>query len=211
MSLNNYFEKIFYINLDNRLDRRVLFEKQAKRLGFKAERFPAINGEEYWNVLRTPPAINAGELGCLASHVAIIASAKDAGLESVLIMEDDCVLHEKLNEKLPTLMRLVPAYWDMLYFGGCHAKLNDQSKPPIKLHPNLLKLNCTLTTVCYALRKDFIEKCYYGLEIGKYQIDVAYTQFQPTINAYAFWPNIAWQESGYSDIQKCDVNYDYPR
>lgn len=210
MSLNDYFDEIFYINLDHRVDRRTLFEKQAKRLGFTAKRYPAINGEEYWSVLKVPPAIKAGELGCLASHMAIIAYAKDNALDNVLIMEDDCMLHDHINEKLPALMRLVPDYWDMLYFGGCHAKLNDQSKPPVRLHPNLLKVYCTLTTVCYALRKDFIEKLYYGLDLGKYQIDVAYTHYQPNINAYAFWPNLAWQEAGYSDIQQCEVNYNYP-
>jgi GR25 family glycosyltransferase involved in LPS biosynthesis len=39
----NFFDKIFYINLDSRTDRREFMEEQFKKFNIDAERFSAIS------------------------------------------------------------------------------------------------------------------------------------------------------------------------
>jgi GR25 family glycosyltransferase involved in LPS biosynthesis len=59
-----------------REDRRKEFEEEAKKMGFEAERFPAI--------AKMPPM-----LGCHSSHLEVLKKARAAGYPNVLIFEDD--------------------------------------------------------------------------------------------------------------------------
>lgn len=210
MSLNDFFEQIYWLNLDRRSDRRVMFERQAKRLGFTAARVKAVDGQDPKLSGKIRNGLRPGEYGCLCGHFSILRDAIERKCKSILVMEDDCILDERLNDKLPDLFKLVPPYWEMLYLGGIHSKLDDTSKPPVRLHKNLLGLRCTLTTVCYAVNGAALEKISHGIETNQ-PIDVSYAHLQPELFAYGFWPNLAWQESGYSDIQDCEVNYEYQR
>ena len=68
--------KAVYINLDRRTDRREEFEGEMARMGFRAQRFPAIEA--------TPAMV-----GCNSSHLAVLKAARSMGWENVLIFEDD--------------------------------------------------------------------------------------------------------------------------
>ena len=72
----NNIEKIVYINLDYRIDRRSEIEQELNTIGLSGERFSAI---------RTNP----GYIGCLQSHLGVLELAKASGWKNVLILEDD--------------------------------------------------------------------------------------------------------------------------
>ena len=72
----NNIEKIVYINLDYRIDRRSEIEQELKKMDLSGERFSAI---------RTNP----GYIGCLQSHLGVLELAKASGWKNVLILEDD--------------------------------------------------------------------------------------------------------------------------
>jgi hypothetical protein len=74
-------DKIFYINLDKRMDRRRDIEYELQRYGLcnLVERFPAIS---------TP---GRGIVGCTFSHLAVYKLAKERGYKNVVIFEDDFV------------------------------------------------------------------------------------------------------------------------
>jgi glycosyl transferase family 25 len=72
-----YIDKIFYINLDKRTDRKQEIEEELTRMGLNAERYPAIH---------TP---QSGIVGCGYSHLNVLKMARDQRLKNVLILEDD--------------------------------------------------------------------------------------------------------------------------
>ena len=71
-----FIDKVIYINLDRREDRRNNIEEELRRMDITAERFVAID--------RSP-----GIVGCGASHLAVLKRAKIEGWPNVLIFEDD--------------------------------------------------------------------------------------------------------------------------
>ena len=78
----NKIDKIYYINLDSRLDRLEQFTQQINTyfsggiLEARVERFPAIQHSH-------------GLLGCSMSHLEVIKKAKTAGSRYTLVFEDD--------------------------------------------------------------------------------------------------------------------------
>lgn len=75
----NHIEKIVYINLDRREDRRKEMEEQLESYGLKDKtiRFPAFD---------TP---HSGMFGCHLSHLHVMKMAEKEGWENVLVLEDD--------------------------------------------------------------------------------------------------------------------------
>jgi glycosyl transferase family 25 len=74
--IHQYIDKVIYINLDKRTDRRLEFETQAELYGISYERFSAI-----------PHSF--GIVGCTMSHRDIYRLAKKQGYRNILIFEDD--------------------------------------------------------------------------------------------------------------------------
>jgi glycosyl transferase family 25 len=74
--LHQYIDKIIYINLDKRTDRREQMERQLDAFGLSYERFPAIYHP-------------FGIVGCSQSHQAVYRLAKERGYKNVWILEDD--------------------------------------------------------------------------------------------------------------------------
>lgn len=74
--MSGHIDKIVYINLDKRTDRRGEIEGELNRYGLEYERFTAIEHQE-------------GIVGCGYSHLRVLEMAKQRGLKNVLIFEDD--------------------------------------------------------------------------------------------------------------------------
>lgn len=74
--LHQYIDKIIYINLDKRPDRREQMERQLDAFGLSYERFPAIHH-------------SFGIVGCSQSHQAVYRLAKERGYKNIWILEDD--------------------------------------------------------------------------------------------------------------------------
>jgi GR25 family glycosyltransferase involved in LPS biosynthesis len=68
--------KKYVINLERRTDRLEHIKKELDYIGWDYEIFKAIDTNSH--------------VGCTLSHIEIIKSAKQQGLESVMIIEDDC-------------------------------------------------------------------------------------------------------------------------
>ena len=119
MSLKNYFDKIYCINLDRREDRwdETLVELNKWGLSDYISRYSAVDG----NTLNNDTTINNGELGILNTHINIISEAKENDYKNILILEDDIEFTEEIKN-LDEYMSLVPSDWDMIYFGGNHNK-----------------------------------------------------------------------------------------
>jgi hypothetical protein len=77
--MSHNIDRIIYINLDYREDRRQEIEREIERFGLK-ERVERFSG------IRVP---EQGILGCTQSHLAVLKLAKERGYKNILILEDD--------------------------------------------------------------------------------------------------------------------------
>ena len=202
MSLKNYFDKIYCINLDRREDRwdETLVELNKWGLSDYISRYSAIDG----NTLNNDTTINNGELGILNTHINIISEAKENNYKNILILEDDIEFTEEIKN-LDEYMSLIPSDWDMIYFGGNHNK--HMGKQINFLNDKIIKLNETYGIHCMSINNSIYDLILNLIKRKEKPIDVYYADIQKSYNCYGFNPSIALQRESFSDIQNKNVNY----
>lgn len=208
MNINNYFDKIFCINLQKRTDRWNEMCRIFREQNLNVTRYNAVDGNIMgWTNERYTVKLSAfnGAMGCIASHLNLYKMAKQNNLKNILIMEDDCEFVPNLNQIFVERIKEVPDDWDLLYFGGFHETRGGQFMPE-KISTNVVRAKRIITTTCYAVKNTV-----YDLIINTIEKDIpspvtaidgylaAY--IQPKCNTYAFHPPLAWQRGSFSDIQ----------
>lgn len=96
----DHIDKVFYINLERRQDRRAHTETVLTEYAIPAERFDAISHSH-------------GLYGCGLSHLAVLKLAQERGYKNVLILEDDILINAPKNEfhdRLSNLFEHGPAF-----------------------------------------------------------------------------------------------------
>jgi glycosyl transferase family 25 len=184
-----FVDKIVYINLDHREDRRKImmkFFEDAQIPMEKVERFSAIK--------RT-----RGGLGCLESHTAVLRMAKQNKWKNVLILEDDLEWlggYDRLEElvKLPN--------WDVIMLVGWYAKYD------------FPKITTAYNAGAYLVNEKYYDKFLYNRQYGlrkmrmrvgfdfntpKYDADSYWVQLQKRDNWYGLNPCVCRQVDGFSD------------
>lgn len=153
-----YFEAVYYINMDSRVDRKEKFEKSAKELNIPAIRFPAITATDE----QATPLYHGHndpyrkfKMGCTLSHQAIVRKVKEQGLKNCLIFEDDCIFLESYKEKIKDCVEeLKNVQWDLFYLGG---EPNNYCTP-ISANLVQIKNGGVYTTHAYAINHTFYDK-----------------------------------------------------
>jgi glycosyltransferase involved in cell wall biosynthesis len=180
----------YVINLDSRTDKREWISQQMKKRHWPIRFFTA------------KPHPNNPKRGCLESHLSIIKRAIQQQKKCICILEDDAQVIKK-NNYIPTL----PNDWCMAYLGGtvCQRfeEYNDEKQ--------WIRMACW-TTHAYLINlenKEFVnailEMESYPKEIDQFYIDKIHSNYP----CYMINPMMILQKSGYSDIEKSDVNYDF--
>jgi glycosyl transferase family 25 len=75
--MSKYIDKIIYINLSHRTDRREQIENELNNFNLDYERFEAIHTPDF------------GIHGCGLSHLSVLKIAKERNYRNILIFEDD--------------------------------------------------------------------------------------------------------------------------
>lgn len=189
-------EKVYYVNLDSRPDRRTQIEKELDGMGIRYERFPAIYDEN-------------GAIGCCKSHLAIIKLAKKNKYKNVLVFEDDFqfLVSKKEFYKNMRALKKIP-------FDGCllaYNTVNLLDSPFSKLH----KIVDAQTTSGYMINSHYYDpliKCWEtALDMFQktgdwnYTCDQSWKELQRKDNWYCFKTRIGKQRDSYSNIEKHDV------
>jgi glycosyl transferase family 25 len=214
MKLNEYFDKIYCINLDRRTDRWEECEKIFSKLNLKVERFSAFDGSKKTYNLGYP---YDSELAGAISHTKVIEKAKELKLKNVLILEDDVDFIENLENLFTEFTTNLPQNWDGILFGGNHVGGGTM------INNNLIKVNRSYALHCYGLNsKVFNETIDYmnsriqnvidnGKDVIKTSVaaDFFMADLQRISNWYCFRPHLAWQRTGFSDIQNTVMDYDF--
>lgn len=214
MNLNEYFDKIYCINIDRRTDRWDNCLKEFEKHNIKVERFSAVDGNVDNHNLGYP---YDNELAGAISHLNVIKKANELGLKNVLVLEDDVVFKDDLNNLFSEFVKQLPNNCDAFLFGGNHVG------GTIKITDNVSKTYRSYALHAYGVNQsgfEFIinymeQKINKVIKEGKSVIkssvaaDFFMADTQQILNWYCFTPHLAWQKEDFSDIQKNVVNYDF--
>jgi len=191
----NFIEKVIYINLLKRNDRRVAVEQQL-HLYFPANkivRFNAIYHEK-------------GFIGCTQSHIGVLQMAINNKWKNCLIVEDD-IEWIKGNDFEKTHMlfnELVKKSFDAIVLNSN----NDR-----RYNNKTYKLNGSTSTGAYFVKQDYYNKLISNYKEGlnlllqniknhEYRIDQFWQRLHKTDNWYILVPSLCNQKDGYSDVNK---------
>jgi len=110
----------FYLNLHQEAARRRCIEEQLAEAGIAAERIEAVDGSR-----ALPPEVSlyfdakhvmdAGALGCYASHIKAWEQTARKSLPYALVLEDDAILPLGLARVLAEIVAALPKGWDMVH------------------------------------------------------------------------------------------------
>ena len=122
--IDNYFDKIFYINLKRDVERNENVLSQFKEFNItNYERFEAVECTEIpdrslWrNFLEEEDKYVKGSIGCRESNLAIIKLAKERKYKRILVLEDDIMMIHDPSE-IMKMNEINIDIADMFYFGG---------------------------------------------------------------------------------------------
>ena len=193
-----FVERVVYINLNERVDRRTAVEAELLRVfpSEKVERFAAIRNK-------------MGAIGCSLSHIAVLERARAEGWANVLVVEDDMVWNlESLSESAAHAARIVNAGdWDLIMFGACYVDCTPEGR-----------LRSGQTSTCYLIRQEYYDTLIANLREsvaglirgGDYKVfalDQFWKRLQPTDRWWVVLPMACYQRPGFSDIEGRIVDY----
>ncbi len=192
-TLNNYFSKIYCINLDRRPDRWEQCMIEFNEINVDVERISAIDGK---NFPKSRMGIKPGAHGLVLTNIKILEDAISNRYESILIFEDDVKFVADFNRIFNEKINNLPSDWNLLYLGGIH-----KIKPKNNEY-DIYKTSSTITTHAVGINSNFFQTLLESIKKNMTSpIDKIQQRLQQNNNAYTFVPSIAMQRASYSDIE----------
>lgn len=132
----------FYINLDDRVDRRERIEKQIKEIGIENVQRHAAN-----------TSTTTGPINCELSHRECYKKLLDCNnCETVLVLEDDCLFLEPFVSNYESILNDIYSIdWDVFYLGVRNRRT------PIYYKNNCFRTSSTAHAHAYLLKRKFVE------------------------------------------------------
>jgi GR25 family glycosyltransferase involved in LPS biosynthesis len=193
MTLNTYFDKIFWIGSTHRPDKEAAILAQLSGLGVQAQKF-----EAHWKPVSDRPS---GNFGCTSSHRGVLEHiCQNPHWRRTLILEDDAMFMEGFGDKFHTAISDAPLLWDFLFLGGSYAET-----PKKRFNKHWIQTNGLMTTSSYGITCEMARKMAPHIS-GDVGIDSLYHQFQRDNLCYMMTPRLVVQRPSYSDIQERDCD-----
>jgi len=188
--MDEYIEKVIYINLKDRTDRKKTCEETLNKLFSKDKiiRLDAIKHDK-------------GYIGCALSHLKCLELAIESNWKNVLIVEDD-ILWTK--DSIDIFIKLIKNPYDVIVLGGTFIYYN-----PFNYH----LYSCSVTN-SYIVNKKYVKTLFKfwnskmnDLIKNNYTIDQSWKELQWKDNWKIVYPPIFIQRESESDIINFKVNY----
>ena len=197
--MNKHVEKVVYINLQKRADRRQHIEQILAEYDIVAERFEAI---EHPN----------GLYGCGLSHLAVLKMARDNSWKNVLILEDDIEFKVSSQTLETTIDRLFSEEDGLPGFDVFMLDINMQRSEPIPDFDWLVRVLYAHCAGAYIVQGHYYQKLIelyeWALpllaETGMHWVyanDAVWGRLQEADKWYTCKDRICGQISGYSDTK----------
>lgn len=215
--MDELFDKIFFINLDERTDRLKEILGEFEKMDIKNfERFPAIkpsieflkNNTNLFNSLtscrRTELSYIIGSIGCKLSHYNIIKIAKERGYKRILILEDDALFTQSKEDTTNILKTVLNIDFNFIYFGG-----NNLDNTLIETkYKNLFGIKNMLAAHAYVIDSSIYDIILDNMLLDGSELDCFYiNKIQSLGKCYTIKPCLAIQRESYSNIVHRNVNY----
>lgn len=202
--------KIYYINLQHRIDRKDQFESEIEKIGFdknRIERVDAVYTKGF------------GILGCGKSHIKALERFYSTGEPYAIICEDDFQFlqnkeYTQFLLEYPFKQKIV---FDVIMLGGNVMKQQETQ------YFFLRKVLDAQTTSGYMISREFAPKLIDNLRESTNLLEDWYTQYkekkheycldiywkllQPSNNWFVYQPKLGIQREGFSDIEEKVTNY----
>jgi len=194
------FEKTFplryYINLGRREDRRTELEWHLDQVGISAQRFPAVDSR----FCRNPRGYESKGRYALALTIRLaIRKAKQLKSPSLLLLEDDAILHPNFRELIARME--LPDDWGIFYLGCQH------TSRPEPHSVGIVKVSRALDSHAWAIHESAYDDVARAMNIYNKPIpnlplasDQFVAKLHSKIPTYACYPNLAWQSVDDSDL-----------
>ena len=165
----NSFDKIFYINLKHRTDRKKQITKELQKMKIPED-----------NIIRIDAVRNKynGHIGCCKSHIKTIELAKKMNLNNAIVFEDDFVFtisKKEVDEKINHVLKKYPKF-DIIQLTTVYKNLKDIGDKHIK------KVENATAPSGYIINKKFFNKLIYDLKQAKYKMEKEMIEFNKTNN-----------------------------
>ena len=192
----DFIEKVIYINLEKRTDRKESIEKELL-LYFPPEKIIRFNAISE----------NPGYIGCSKSHIGAIKLAIKNNWNNCLIVEDDMIWND-FDKGYSILTQLIKNKFDIILFGATYFSFN----------PKTLRLNYGRSRTAYLISQHYYKVLLKNFEEGlnelitkkiysSYGGDVYWRKLQEKDNWFIVSPALSIQKNDYSDIQNRNVDY----
>ncbi len=191
-------DKIIYINMDNRADRRSAILQEFQRVGFSED-----------HIIRFPASSYNGcpNSGCLLSHANVLEMAYDNGFQNVLVLEDDFVFIddvEKIHNDIDAFFEM-NIVWDVLMFTTCSPVILEYTNTLVSKISSSSNgagylVNRSMMLELSTLFKSNVENLYNTKQHWVYQNDILWKTIMPMSQWYMFNHYLGYQKEGYSDL-----------
>ncbi|WP_286178153.1 glycosyl hydrolase family 25 [Enterobacter sp. Ap-1006] len=194
----DFIDKIVYINLAKRQDRKAEIIAELKKVQAPEEKiihFQAIEEEE-------------GALGCAKSHLNVLIMAQINGWNNVLILEDDMVFNEdpqSIERANIFLGELARTDWDVGFLSASYYIIKKVSSAFYKVEFAFLANSYLVNRPYYRTLMHNYSRAIYRMEQGearnKAGLDTNWLKLMAQGNWYGVYPCIGHQRPGLSDIE----------
>lgn len=199
---HNNIENVYYINLEERVDRKRQIEAQLNTLKWKYQRFNAVKAK-------------SGRVGCSMSHLKLLKMAKEKELPYIVILEDD-IMFTKIDKFKWLLKEFLKENLDF----DVYLLAGNLRQPVEKVTPNILKVFRSFAATGYIVKSHYydtmIENFKEGVttllknpDNGYFAVDTYWMRLQQSGNWYISYPRTVTQQPDYSNIENRYVDYNH--
>lgn len=202
--MNDYFDKIYLINLLKRRDRLNNSKKELDAMNINYTLHKAVDADiknvEYKH--QNIEGWNKYSAALVTTTIEIIKDAIKNNYTKIFIFEDDVIFTKNAKTELNNIKWLDDAEWDMLHFGTI-----DRSTP-IFYNNNWDIIKLSYCCHAYGIHSRIYKDYLYYLNLMDKPIDhITVSNFQPFRRCFKMKPTICYQKPDYSNIRKTQVNY----
>lgn len=210
-TLNTFFGQVYVINLTVRADRRAEMDAQLRRIGLSLDA-PRVTVFEASKPTEPGGFPTTGARGCFTSHLAVLREAREKGLASVLILEDDLNFCGDLVARFAGMAACLDSHAWGLWYGSYHldVSLPQSAAPCVQVDPAL----AVGTSALLAVNGPHIGPLIQYLEAmllrpagdpagGPMHIDGAYCWYRlahPGASTWLATPPLGFQRSSRTDV-----------
>ena len=217
--LNEFFEKVYCINLVERPDKRKNMQTKFDKLGIEVEWFDAVKYDFAPFVVKAINTVRGKqqggsfndhqpyEIGAALSHYTVIKKALLEKRKQIFVFEDDVLFDKKFNDKIEKYLDNIPDNANMIMFYSFMYELKEQHK---RVNSRWITAFNAWSLMAYGMDAKMME-AYIKFQNNFFTVsDVASFKLQedPNLNVYSAVPSICIPNSELgSNIRGENMNY----